>query len=69
MPDILNEFEQINKVKFPYRKYNCISKIIEYVKSLIQFNEGLDKEVGADDITDVLNYVFIGAHPFKFLQI
>ena len=33
--------------------------------NLIKFNEGVDKEVGEDDITPVLNYVFINAHPFK----
>ena len=65
MPDILNEFKQINKVKSPYRKYNCINKIMEYVNSLIRFNEGLDKEIGTDDITGVLIYAFIEAQPFK----
>ena len=41
---------------------------MEYVNSLIKFNEGLDKEVGADDITPVLNYVFIKAHPFRIFS-
>ena len=68
LPDIINEFEQINLSKSPYRKYNYILKIMEYVNSLIKFNEGLDKEVGADDITPVLNYVFIKAHPFRIFS-
>ena len=68
LPDIINEFKQINIVKTPYRKYNYILKIMEYVNSLIKFNEGLDKEVGADDITPVLNYVFIKAHPFRIFS-
>ena len=66
LPDILNEFKQINLVKTPFRKYNCLQKIIEYVNNLIKFNEGLDKEnIGAEDITPILNYIFIKAHPFK----
>ena len=65
LPDIINEFKQINIVKSPYRKYYYILKIKEYIKSLVQFNEGLDKEVGADDITPVLNFVFIKSHPFR----
>ncbi len=65
MPDISNEFEQINIAKTPDRKYKCILKIMEYVKSLIKFNEGLDKEIGEDDITPVLTYVFIKANPLR----
>ena len=32
---------------------------------MIKFNEGEDKEVGPDDIEQVLEYIFIKAHPFK----
>ena len=65
LPDILNEFEKINNLKSPYQKLNCIEKINEYIVNLIKFNEGLDKEIGAEDITPVLNYIFIKSHPFK----
>ena len=65
MPDILNEFEKINISKTPNQKLNCIKKIMSNIINLIKFNEGVDKEVGEDDITPVLNYVFINAHPFK----
>ena len=66
LPDILNEFKKINLVKTPYRKYNCLKTIIQYINSLIKFNEGLDKEnIGAEDVTPILNYIFIKAHPFK----
>ena len=65
LPDILYEFNQINKVKSPYRKYICINNIIEYIKSLIKFNEGLDKEnIGVEDVIPILNYIFIKAHPY-----
>ena len=40
-------------------------KINLYIINLIKFNEGMDAEVGADDISPVLNYVFIKAHPYK----
>jgi len=65
LPDILNEFEKINIMKSPYQKLKCIERINEYIANLIKFNEGLDKEIGAEDVTPILNYVFIKAHPFK----
>ena len=65
LPDIINEFKKINIMKTPYKKLNCIRKIMAYVENLIKFNEGEDKEIGAEDITPVLNYVFIKAHPLN----
>ena len=66
LPDILNEFKQINIVKTPKRKFKCIINIFDYIRNLIKFNEGLDKKIiGADDIVPVLNYIFIKAQPFK----
>ena len=58
LPDILNEFKKINIMKTPHQKLKCI-------ENLIKFNEGEDKEIGAEEITPVLNYVFIKAHPLK----
>ena len=65
MPDILNEFKRINISKTPYMKLNCMRKILEYTKNLIIFNEGEDKKPSQEDITPVLNYVFIKAHPYR----
>ena len=68
LPDILNEFNKISEEKSPYKKLNCIKKIIQYTTNIIQFNERLDKEIGADDINPVLNYIFIKAHPFRIFS-
>ena len=65
LPDIINEFNKINAMKTPDKKLNSMRKIISYVENLIKFNEGEDKEIGAEDITTVLNYVFIKAHPLN----
>ena len=65
MPDILNEFDKINIAKTPNQKLNCIKKIMTDIINLIKFNEGVDKEVGEDDIAPVLSYVFVNAQPFK----
>ena len=65
MPDILNEFGKINIAKTPNQKLNCIKKIMTDIINLIKFNEGVDKEVGEDDIVPVLSYVFVNAQPFK----
>ena len=65
LPDILNEFIKINVSKTPYKKFECIKRIIQYIVSLIKFNEGIDKNPGAEDITPILAYVFIKGHPFR----
>ena len=36
---------------------------MEYIDNIIKFNEGIDKEIGAEDVTPVLNYLFIKAQP------
>ena len=64
LPDILNEFKQINKAKTPYKKLNCIKLIIKSIENLIKFNDGEDKEVKDEDIKPILNYIFIKADPF-----
>ena len=38
---------------------------MDYICSLIKFNEGEDKIPGAEDITPVLSYIFIKAHPYR----
>ena len=63
LPDIINEFNQINIKKNPFKKLESLRKIMSLIDNLIKFNEGIDKEIGAEDITPVLNYVFIKACP------
>ena len=65
LPDIINEFKKIRVMKAPDKKLKCIKKIMVYIDDLIKFNEGVDKEIGAEDITPVLNYVFIKARPLN----
>ena len=64
LPDILNQFRSVKKSKTPYKKLNCLENILVYISNLIQFNLGIDKKPGQDDVTPVLNYAFIKAHPF-----
>ena len=63
LPDIVNEFNQINIKKNPFKKLESLRNIMSLIDTLIKFNEGIDKEIGAEDITPVLNYVFIKACP------
>ena len=66
LPDIINEFQKIHKVKTPLKKIKCIRQIFVLIQSLIQFNEGENKTmIGSDDITPVLNYAFIKAAPYR----
>ena len=64
LPDIINEFNQIYINKNPFKKLENLRKIMSLINILIKFNEGIDKEIGAEDITPVLNYVFIKACPW-----
>ena len=64
LPDILNEFNKINQIKNPFKKLESLKAIMKYIDILIKFNEGIDKEIGAEDITPVLNYVYIKACPY-----
>ena len=65
LPDILNQFNQINIVKTPYKKQKCIREIFNLIHSLIRFNDENKTMIGSDDVTPVLNYAFIKAHPFR----
>ena len=65
MPDILNKFDKINNAKTPKKKLNYIKEIMSDIINLVKFNEGVDKQVGDDDIKPILYYAFINAHPFK----
>ena len=65
LPDILEEFNKINSSKTPFKKLLCLRKIIKYIENLILFNEGMDKQIGAEDLTPVLNYIYIKAQPIS----
>ena len=66
LPDIINKFKKINKVKAPLKKLKCIREIFILIQSLIRFNEGENKTmIGSDDVTPVLNYAFIKAASFR----
>ena len=65
LPDIMHQFQNINTARTPQKKFICIQKILELINNLIIFNEGEKKDISLDDITPVLFYIFIKAHPFK----
>ena len=65
LPDILNQFNQINNVKTPLKKLKCFREIFNLIHSLIRFNDESKTMIGSDDVTPVLNYAFIKAHPFR----
>ena len=71
LPDILEEFKKLNKATSPYIKLKCVKKIFEYIGVIVKFNdggEGGNREVGAEDITPVLNYVLIRACPVRIFS-
>ena len=65
LPDIMHQFQNLNTARTPQKKFICIQKILQLINNLIIFNEGEKKDIGLDDITPVLFYIFIKAHPFK----
>ena len=72
LPEILEEFKKLNKANSPFIKFNCLKKIFDSIKYIINFNdEGEGKkrgDLGADDITPYLNYVLIRACPVRILS-
>ena len=65
LPDIIHEFQNVNKARTPQKKFDAILNILDLVKNLIIFNEGDKNDISLDDATPVLFYVFIKAHPYK----
>ena len=65
LPDIIHEFQNVNKARTPQKKFDSTLKILELVKNIIIFNEGDKSDISLDDATPVLFYVFIKAHPYK----
>ena len=68
LPDILQEFKNLNASYSPFEKFQCIKKIFELIGIIVKFNddgEGGGKEIGAEDITPYLNFVLIRACPIK----
>ena len=57
--------KQIDIAKTPYEKLERVKTIFKYIESLIKFNEGEDKEIGAEEIDPVLIYILIKAHPLR----
>ena len=65
LPDIMHQFQNVNSARTPQKKFSYIQKILELINNLIMFNEGDKKDISLDDVTPVLFYIFIKAHPFK----
>ena len=65
LPDIMHQFQNVTLARTPQKKFSYIQKILELINNLIKFNEGDKKDISLDDVTPVLFYIFIKAHPFK----
>ena len=71
LPDILQEFKNLNSANSPFTKFACIKKIFELIGFIVKFNddgEGGSKDIGAEDITPYLNFVLIRACPVKIFS-
>ena len=66
LPDIIHQFQNVNAARTPHKKFSFIQKILELMNNIIIFNEGEKKDISLDDVTPVLFYIFIKAHPYKF---
>ena len=63
--DIIHQFQNVTSARTPQKKLKKKKKILELINNLIIFNEGDKKDISLDDITPVLFYIFIKAHPSK----
>ena len=71
LPEILEQFKNLNQANSPYIKLKYMKKIFEYIAVIVKFNEGGEgenKEVGAEEITPYLNYVLIRACPVRIFS-
>ena len=65
LPDIMHQFQNVTSARTPQKKFSNIQKILTLINNLIIFNEGDKKDISLDDVTPVLFYIFIKAHPYK----
>ena len=71
LPEILEQFRNLNQANSPYIKLNYMKKIFEYIAIIVKFNEGGEgenKEIGAEEVTPYLNYVLIRACPVRIFS-
>ena len=65
LPNIFNAFKQINVNRNPNKKKEYLKELFTFAISIIKFNEGQDKQPWPDEITPLLIYLFIKAHPYR----
>ena len=65
LPDIMHQFQNVNTARTPHKKFVYIQKILQLINNIIIFNEGEKQDISLDDVTPVLFYIFIKAHPSK----
>ena len=63
LPDIIYNFNQIDKVKSPRKKMAYIKDIFNSINKVEEFNGDDCNNIGIDDQIPILTYAFIKAHP------
>ena len=63
IPDIIKNFEKINREKSPRKKLKCVNEIFKCIYNVAQLNG--DKIDGTDDSLNLLWFAFIKAQPLN----
>ena len=68
LPNIIDFFQELKNARTPLDKYNHLKNILNYLSNLINFIEGSNKVLGADDTIPILYYIFVKIMPFMFIS-
>lgn len=64
----VSSINKMDEEKSPFEKINCIENSCCIINRTIKFCSGKDNEAGADELTPILQYIIIKAHPKRFFS-
>ena len=69
LPDVIRNFELLNREKSPRKKIISMSNIFASISNLVKFNNEGSNDIGVDDQMPILNYSLIRAKPVRIHSI
>lgn len=68
LPDIINNFDLLDKTKSPRIKLKNMSNIFMTITNILKFNNSGKEDIGVDDLMPLLNYAAIKAQPTRLFS-
>jgi hypothetical protein len=60
--------KKMDEAKSVFEKLDCIKKVTVNINNTLKFSTGKNKDAGQDEITPILQYIVIKAHPKKMIS-